>query len=175
MKKIAVIVALLCLGIQVFAQAAAPKTEVFPTVDGILSAGEYAVQQTIGGMILGSTLSADGSTLYFGFKASTKGWVAVGLGSRRMGNASIFMGYDVNGKSEFSEQLGRGHNHDITKAITKKSAVKNSGADTTMEFSVPAASFVKSGKVDMIIAYGKSANLGSMHEYYNGFTLSLVK
>jgi hypothetical protein len=175
MKKIAAIIALLCIGAYAFAQTAAPKAESVPVADGVLTAGEYVLMQNIGGTTLGATLSADGSSIAFGFRAPTKGWVAVGLGARRMGNASIFMGCDAAGKSEFSEQLGRGHSHSVSASLAKKSAVKNSGADTTIEFSVPAASFVKNGKIDMIVAYGKSANLTSMHEYYSGFTLSLSK
>ncbi len=175
MKKIIVFALILLAGSAASAQQTLKKANTATAVDGVISAGEYTLQESNGGMVLGLALSADGTTLSVGFRAATKGWVAVGLGAKRMNGASMFMGYDAGGKSEFSEQTGGGHNHEpAAKALAKKSAVKNAGNETTIEFTVPAAPFTKSGKIDMILAFGRNTNLGSMHQYFNGFTVNLA-
>jgi hypothetical protein len=136
------------------------RSKSLPAIDGALTAGEYAWSMGGSQLRLGLAISEDGSTLYVAVEATTSGWVSIGLGSKQMDGAHIFMG----AAGRVVEQGGSGHGHsDVARALAQKSAAKSEGGKSTLEFSVPATAYVKGGSLDLIVAYGTSQALGSMH------------
>jgi hypothetical protein len=143
-----------------------------PAADGVLSTNEYPLSQSGNNMTLGMAVSPDGKTLYFALEAKTTGWVSVGLGSLRMNGAYIVIANDDKGKTTVSEETGKGHAH---KANAERkllaSAVKEDSGETTLEFAVPAEGIVTGGSVKLMIAYGKSDSLSSMHSKYSSYEI----
>jgi len=138
-----------------------------PMADGAVGVAEYPWQAAIGDMQLWLSLSADSSTLHVALRAPTAGWAAVGLGSLKMNGAFMALGYDDKGKPAVSEQTGVmfGHKENKT-AVLLKSAVAEKDGATTLEFSLPAAAYLSSGSLKMILAYGKQDNFTSKHAKY---------
>lgn len=135
-----------------------------PVADGVIAAGEYSLVRDLSGMKLHLSLSADGKTLGVGLVAPTKGWVAVGLGSRVMDGALMVLGYDAAGKPTVSEQRGAGRSHSpIGSSVLGASAVKETGEATTLEFSIPIAGLVAGGKLGLVLAYGTPDNFTTRH------------
>ncbi|MBL8967784.1 MAG: hypothetical protein JNG85_12325 [Spirochaetaceae bacterium] len=135
-----------------------------PVADGVVAAGEYALVRELSGMKLHLSLSADGKTLGVGLVAPTKGWVAVGLGSRVMDGAFMVLAFDAGGKPSVSEQRGAGRSHSpLTGSVLGASAVKEAGESTTLEFSVPLSGLVAGGKLGLVLAYGTADNFTSRH------------
>ena len=100
--------------------------------------------------------------------ASTKGWIAVGLGTSKMDGSAMFMGYYDDGEAFFEEHLGKGHSHkkvDNPRPV-EYSVVENDG-ETTLEFTVALSEFVSRGQssLPVIIAYGARDNFTSIHRY----------
>jgi len=147
-----------------------------PEADGILKTGEYAVAFEKQTMKLGFTLSADRSIVYVAIQAPSTGWVSVGLGSTRMNGTYMVLGYDAAGKTVISEETGTSSGHKPNPAsILKSKAVKESAGQTTLEFSVPAARFLKGDNIDMIIAYSNQDDLVSFHGKFAGLTVQFKK
>jgi hypothetical protein len=164
----------LALGIAAFAGAQALAVQdAAPVIDGAMQKGEYAQAQAVGPFWLGAALSKDGSTLSIGLAAKSTGWIAVGLGSTRMNGAYIVIGFDSNGNATVSENIGKGHGHSPSGAHKViASALKTANGQTTLEFSIPAAEYVKSGKLDLILGASNKADLVSFHPLFKGVTLS---
>ena len=147
-----------------------------PVADGVLSPGEYAVAFEKQTMKLGFTLSADRSVVFVAIQAPSKGWVSIGLGSTRMNGTYMVLGYDAAGKTVISEETGTRDAHRPNPTnILKTKAVKESGSQTTLEFSVPAARFLKGDNIDMIIAYSDRDDLVSFHGKFTGLTVQFKK
>ena len=138
-----------------------------PVVDGAVGAAEYPYAITVldGTATINYAPDPQGG-LYFAVSASTTGWVGLGLGSRVMDGAYIFMGYVIDGAAVFSEQTGSGHRHaESTKHRADKSAVGLKEGVTTIEFHIPADSLPIMGKsFNFIVAYADAANLSTFHE-----------
>jgi len=83
----------------VSAQTLAPSA-LKPVADGLFGAAEYSLTGSYNGMKLGTSLSADGKTLFVALEAPTAGWVAVGLGSLKMNGAFMVLAYDKSGTPE---------------------------------------------------------------------------
>jgi hypothetical protein len=154
-------------------------TSTKPVVDGVVHAGEYAYRHDFDHQVtLYASRTAD--TLYFGLVADTKGWVAIGLGSKKMEASTIFMGFvDADGKASFKTQLGKGKRHvdapaEISAVVTS-SAIKQAGGKTTLEVAVKADAFIKPGQstIDIIYAIGDEANYTKYHSYRGAASLAL--
>ena len=147
-----------------------------PVADGVLNPGEYAVAFEKMTMKLGFTLSADKSVVFVAIQAPAAGWISVGLGSTRMNGTYMVLGYDAAGKTVISEETGTrdGHRPNST-SILKTKAVKEVKGQTTLEFSVPAAKFLKGDNIDMIIAYSDRDDLVSFHGKFTGLTVQFKK
>ena len=154
------------------AQATVPGET--PKADGAVTVGEYRYSTEWQGIKLGVQLSADRNTLYVAVQAPTAGWVAAGLGSLRMNGAFMVLGYSQGGKGYVSEETGsaRGHKPNPGKRLTAW-AVSESGSGTVLEFSVPAAGFLKGDSVEMILAYGTKDDFVSKHAKYGSATIPL--
>jgi hypothetical protein len=138
-----------------------------PVCDGVINADEYPFSTHVSRMHLVAGLSPDGTTLTIGLEAQTSGWVSVGLGSLRMHDAYIVIGYDDNGIISIKEQKGSGHAHKENKtAILTASAVKEVAGVTTLEFSVPSTGLLEGTSLKTIIAYGKKDDFSSMHTLF---------
>jgi hypothetical protein len=138
-----------------------------PTVDGVVSDGEYSRSLSLDydAVTVHYDVGADGG-LTFAVSAATTGWVGIGLGSVVMDGAHIFIGYVRDGKAVFSEQLGSGHTHAPSgPALADSEAVRQDAGTTTIEFHVPAGKVpVDGGKLDIIVAFSGSADLTTYHE-----------
>ena len=140
------------------------KQSTAPSIDGTISASEYADVTTLNGIEFGAALSGNG-ILSLAIRAPTSGWVAIGLGTGIMDGSWILMAYDANGKEAFSEQKGISHFHQpITDTKLIAQAVKTAGGATTLEFQVRLADFEKKGRLPVILAYGRQADFRSYHE-----------
>lgn len=150
-----------------------------PVVDGVIQTGEYTyVRDFDHQLTLYASRTAD--TLYFGVVGDTEGWVAVGLGSKKMDGSTIFMGFvDTDGKPSFKTQLGKGKRHvdasaDISALVTSY-AIKQAGGKTTLEVAVKADAFIKSGQstIDVIYAIGDERSYTKYHSYRGAISLAL--
>ena len=150
-----------------------------PSVDGVVQAGEYTYTRDFDHQLtLSASRTAD--TLYFGVVGHTDGWVAVGLGSKKMDGAVIFMGFvDTDGKVSFRTELGKGRRHldapaDISAFVTSY-AMKQEGGRTTLEVAVKSAAFIKQDQssLEVIFAMGDGRNFTQYHSYRGATTLAL--
>jgi hypothetical protein len=75
--------------------------------DGIISSDEYSKSKNLGGYEL--NWDSDGQNIYFGIKAKTTGWIALGIqpGSKMKG-ADIILGYVEGGKAYVSDHFSAG-------------------------------------------------------------------
>ena len=137
---------------------------VSPQADGAVGAAEYPWHAAIEDLQLWLALSADSSTLHVALRAPTTGWVAVGLGTLGMNGAFLVLGYDDKGKQVVSEQTGVPFGHRENKnSVLLKSAVAEKDGATTLEFSLPAAGYLSSGSLKLIMSYGKQDNITLKH------------
>ena len=145
------------------AQTLAPSS-VIPTADGTVGADEYTWKTEQKGAVLSLSLSADGNTLYAAVDTPATGWASIGLGARGMNGAFMVLGSDDAGKTEISEQTGKGFSHTTNaEKILETQAVKETDGRTVLEFSVPAAKFIKNGKLDIIAAWAKRDSFRTKH------------
>lgn len=170
----ALLVAVTLLGFAALSPLSAQAS--LPVADGVFGPSEYAISFEKATMKLGFSLSPDRSVLYVAVSAPTAGWVAAGLGSTRMNGTYMVIGYDAAGKVVISEETGTRTGHKPNaEAILKSKAVKAANGQTTLEFSVPAAKFLKGDSMDMIIAYSNKADLVTFHGKYAGLTVQFKK
>jgi hypothetical protein len=176
--RIAAVVALALLALSFgSAQATAPIVPGAgsPVVDGAMAKGEYGWMNSVGGFWLGVSLSKDGQTLTIGLAAKTAGWVSVGLGSTKMNGAYMLIAYD-DGKPHFAEELGKGHGHSVApgKKVLSQ-AIKTVNGMTYLEFTIPAAEFVKNGKLPLILGASNKADFISWHPMAQGIEIPVGK
>ena len=135
-----------------------------PQTDGVIGAKEYSVSTDLPKVKLALSWVAD--MLFIGMSAETTGWVAVGLGSPKMENSLIYIGYATGDKAQLKVQKGAGHGHgDVDSNPPLAYALKEAGGRTTLELALKTASFItKSQKqLDVIVAFGSSDSFSSMH------------
>jgi hypothetical protein len=152
-----------------------------PVVDGIVTAGEYALQNDYGSMQISLSRSAD--TLYVGAVGRTQGWVAVGLNSLKMDGATIFMGaVGEDGGVRFSAQTGSAHRHSEAKDESVSDSLVSYGvteADgrTTLEIALKAGSYITDGQssLDMIYAIGPADTFYASHIYHGSQRVALTR
>jgi len=149
------------------------------TVDGVVNAAEYSFSQDFGQMTVYVNRTAD--ALYLAVVGTTKGWVAIGLGSLRMDGSTIFMGYvDSKGKVSFKPQEGQGHTHldagQTVESTVISSAMKEDGGKTTLEVALKPASYIKAGQteLDLIYAQGSDDSFTPRHMFRGSLALKLA-
>jgi len=133
------------------------------TLDGSAGSGEYRWTEAKGDLTVWARLSADGSTLHVAVRAKTAGWVAIGLGSPRMDGSFMIFGYVSGGVESVTEETGKGHAHTVNPARIALARVVEADGFTTLEATLPAGSFVKAGKLNLIAAWGRRDDRTSMH------------
>ena len=145
-----------------------------PQIDGIISQGEYSlvVELPKGELYLNRTAEL----LSVALQSELDGWVSVGLGSERMDEASIYIGYVDSGGQVFARQLGRGHGHEDS-AVVEPTAfqLKENQTGTVLELSFPASAFIPAGarSLSLIVAGGRRDNLTSYHSMRRGLEIRL--
>lgn len=149
-------------------------------VDGVAKADEYGFARDFGQLTLYLNRSAD--TLWIGVVGATEGWVAVGLDSRKMDGATIFMGFvDAAGKVQFTTQIGSGHTHqeltskDVADSIVAE-AMKEEKGKTTLELALKAGTWVTKGQaaLDLIFAMGGQDSFAPRHSYRGSLEVKLA-
>jgi hypothetical protein len=151
-------------------------TTALPKVDGVLGAKEYTLTTDAAGMQLGMSLSSD--TLYVALSGPTTGWVAVGLGSRRMDGATIYIGFVGPDKDQLKVQLGAGHKHADTDASAPvQYSLSEANGRTTLELALKAPGFIARGQksLDLVVAMGGADSFLSMHKARTGLTINLAQ
>lgn len=144
-----------------------------PVVDGVAAPGEYTQTVTQRNLQLSAFFTAD--KVFLAVTGRTKGWVSVGVGSKKMDKALIYMGFFSREKGEFTEQVGRRHTHsDIEEKPTVLSwAVKETGDYTTLEVVLDRAKVLSPGQnqLDYILAMGSADSFRAPHSARAGDTL----
>jgi hypothetical protein len=169
---------LLCLfaalaGAQTLTHAA---TGTAPKTDGVIADKEYAVATT--DATLPASFSWIGDTLYVAVSAKTAGWVAIGLGSTKMNNAIMYIGYVTGDQTQMKVQIGSGHAHaDTASSAPTSFKMTESGGMTTLELALKAADFIKAGQksLELIVAMGTGDSFISMHKSKAVATLALAQ
>jgi hypothetical protein len=154
--------------------AALVRTTGTAQIDGKIAAGEYSLTVDLANAKLALLWTED--TLAIGVTAETKGWVAVGIGSRRMDKAIIFIGYATGDQGQLKIQKGAGHSHgDIDSKAMTSYAIAEKGKGTTMEVALKASSFIASDQtgLDLIVAFGGSDSFSGFHRYRTSLSVSL--
>ena len=155
-------------GLLLIAAAGAQQTLVVssdtPQIDGVISQGEYSLVIELPEVVL--YLNRTDEMLCVAVQSDLDGWVAVGLGSRRMDEASIYIGYVDSGEQVFTKQLGRGHSHeDSSVAEPTAFRLKENQTGTVLELSFPASAFIPAGatSLSLIVADGRRDDLTTYH------------
>lgn len=145
-----------------------------PQIDGIVSPGEYSLSVEIPGAVL--HLNRTQKVLSIAVQSELEGWVAVGLGSTRMDQASIYIGYVDSGREVFAAELGKGHRHDGA-SVPQPIAVrlKEDQSGTVLELGFPVSAFVPEGadSLGLIVANGRRDNLSGYHSTRRGLEIDL--
>ena len=145
-----------------------------PTADGVISPGEYSNESVDGPVHLYSRF--DSTRIYLAVEGRTSGWVAIGLSSRRMNGAQIFMGFVSNGRPEFSTQAGARHSHSESSDFAAvEHGIGESGGTTTMELVLDRASFLGPAQstLDVIFALGSSDSFRQYHSFRSSTSLRI--
>ena len=147
--------------------------------DGVISAGEYAHSASAGRMTV--HWINDGSFLYIALQARTSGWLSIGFDpDRTHRGADIIIGAVSNGQAVLLDSYGTSERGTYHTADTELGGEDNiaafggtsSGGVTTIEFQLPLDSGDGYDKVlqpgttvPVILAYGVSSDLTSMHSF----------
>jgi len=145
-----------------------------PMIDGIVSAGEYSLEIEMRRAVL--YVNRTEQILSVALQSEFDGWVAVGLGSTRMDQASIYIGYVESGREVFAAELGRGHAHDSAPVVEPAEyRLTDSDEGTLLELSFPAEAIIPPGAstLSVIAACGKRDNLDSYHAVRKGLEIDL--
>jgi len=143
--------------------AIAATAQSLPIADGVINAGEYAIERNASGIRTLFTLSPDGSTIYAAVEAKSSGWVALAFGSRKMDGAHMIFGYVKDGAAVHAEQLGKGWTHSATTPFSLAKAVVERDGMTVLEVAVPAARFLKGRTLDTLAATGNKDDFVTRH------------
>lgn len=144
--------------------------------DGVISPGEYTATVTLPRAQV--ALKWSEQTLCIGLTAPTAGWVAVGLGSRRMDGSFIVMGYRKGDLAQLKIQKGSGHGHgDMPSDAMVSYAVGEKGVSTTMEVVLKAAQFIAAGQtgLELIVAFGATDSFVGLHRWRTPLAVSLAR
>jgi hypothetical protein len=151
-------------------------TKAKPTLEGVLSDKEYSLTTDTPDMRLG--VSWTGDVLYVAVRGQTTGWVAVGIGSPKMNDAILYIGYAAGTQAQVKVQKGQGHRHgDVDSDAPLQYAMKEGDGATTLEVAVKAASFIADGQkqLDLIFALGGGDSFTSLHKSRYSTSVSLSR
>jgi len=172
-RALAILAAAFALASSVQAQAVLTASSSTPAIDGTLGAGKYQFTTTVSGMTIGATLGSDGN-VYLAIQAQTAGWVALGVGGRRMNGSRLFLGCDTGSQKVFKEQKGAGHSHgDVDDPVVTKWAVAKVDGKMTLELTLPEKAAVTAGKIDLLFAYSDSSSLTAYHRARGSLSISV--
>lgn len=159
-RRLAALFAALSLAAAVSGGAAAQTS---PSVDGRIEPGEYPFETSAGPLTLYAAVEA--GTIHLAVVGRTSGWVAVGVGSRRMEGATIFMGYVAGGREAFTFQQGRGHSHRSAGRAEPPHAVAEHDGTTTLEVALERSAYLGAGasSLDAIYAMGDTDSFVLYH------------
>jgi hypothetical protein len=143
--------------------------------DGVLGDNEYLGEITYGNFEIRWT--TDEKNIYFGIKAKTEGWAAIGLKpSSRMKDADMIFGAVSNGKTSVSDEFSTGtfgpHSPDTELGGSDdiiEFGGREDGGFTTIEFSRALDTgdnydnVLTKGTVKIIWAYGSSDDFDGQH------------
>jgi len=167
--KVSILAAL--VGIAGAASALAQSTQ---STDGVIQPGEYSIDRIDGPSHIYA--SFDDGKIHLAIVGETKGWVAIGVDSKRMNGAKIFMGYvDGNGES-FTTQAGVRHSHhDSSEFEALAHAVAQTGNRTTMEIELDRSAFLGPGQsaLNIIYAVGNNDSFREYHSFHGTTTLAV--
>jgi hypothetical protein len=172
-----IIAAVICGLLLITAAAAQDRLAVSagnPEIDGIISPQEYSLVVELPRAVL--YLNRTQELLSIALQSELDGWVSVGLGSQRMNEASIYIGYVDSGEQVFTKQLGRGHSHrDARVAEPEAFRLRENQTGTVLELSFPASAFIPQGaaSLSLIAACGKGDDLSSYHSMRRGLEIDL--
>ena len=168
----------IAIGVTLLATAAAEDRLIVSNlgarIDGVISPDEYGLSIEMPRAAL--YLNRTEKVLSVAVQSKLKGWVAVGLGSQRMDEASIYIGYVKSGDGVFASQIGRGHGHsDAQVAQPIAFELKEDRNGTVLELSFPAEAFLSTGsnRLNLIVACGKRDGLSSYHSMRRGLEIRL--
>ncbi len=145
-------------------------------IDAVIAAGEYSLAIDLAKAKVSLLWTED--TLAIAVTAETKGWVAVGLGSRRMDQAVIFIGYVTGDQAQMKIQKGAGHSHgDLDLQAMSAYAVAEKGKKTTLELALKAPFFIAPDQteLDLIVAFGGSDSFSGYHRYRTPLNVALQR
>jgi len=168
MKRSMVFIALVLSAAAVWAQQSTVIA-----LDGVISEGEYKTTEIKDGFTIATRLSEDGKSLQVAVSAQTTGWLAIGLGTRKMDGSFMIMGFVSDGKPSVSYELGKGYSHAPTPAPGVTSFVAEANGVTTLEVVLPASLYVKSGLLQAIAAFGTKDDFRSKHAKRTSLELKL--
>ena len=151
--------------------------------DGLIADNEYTSHQKIGDIDVYSRVSGD--TVMFGLRASTQGYLAIGIGAEdRMKGADILTCYVKDGKAVVTEVHSTGpygpHPSVQASTVAQVSGSKKDGV-TIVEFSrklAPGTSDSKPLKIgdnQLIWAVGPGTDIEQKHSQRGNGTLVLVQ
>ena len=181
-RIVTMILVVLLAGVAVaaFSQAQSlPVGSTKPSADGAVQPGEYTYSHNFDNKVtVYASRTAD--TLYLGVVGDTDGWVAVGVGSKKMDGDAIFIGFvDTDGKVNFKTEMGKGHklvdaSSDASASVIS-SAMKQEGGKTSLKVALKASDFIKQGQssLDVIFAIGKDRSFTRYHSFRGATTLAL--
>ena len=143
--------------------------------DGVLGDDEYLGEMRYGDYEVRWT--TDDRNIYFGIKAGTEGWVAIGLNpSSQMKDADMIFGMETGGQTSISDQFSTGnfgpHSPDTELGGSDdiiEFGGREEGGFTTIEFSRALDTGdeydnkLAQGTIKIIWAYGSSDNFDSRH------------
>ena len=174
-KRLILVVA---IGVALLVTAAAQDrlivSGVGASIDGVISQDEYGLSIEMRRATL--YLNRTEEVLSVAVQSELDGWVAVGLGSQRMDEASIYIGYVQSGQGVFASQIGRGHGHSDSRVAQPIAfELKEDRSGTVLELSFPAGAFLSAGsnRLALIVACGKRDDLSSYHSMRRGIEIDL--
>ncbi len=156
------------------------------TSDGVVSAGEYASEATIGSVKL--WWRHDGEQLYMAMQADTKGWVSVGfMPEQRMQGADYVLGFVQDGEVQVHDAWGDapvGSHPNDEELGGANDLVAFGGAEsddgTTIEFQRPLAPtdeydkvLEPGARVALLVATGASDGSSTPHNYRGSGNITL--
>ena len=172
-RNLALLLAFSLLAPSAFAQKLPPVSPA-ATLDGVIADKEYALTIPLDKLTLHASRTAD--TLFVAVQAESSGWVAFGVGSAKMDNAWIYIGYLEGEQAVFAAERGAGKGHkEAADAPKVQCRLGERDGRTVLELSFPAADVIAAGQSELacIVAYGKGDDLKSYHALRRSVRLSL--
>lgn len=151
-----------------------PASSPAAVLDGVIGDKEYALAVPLDKLTLHASRTAD--ALFVAVQAETSGWVAFGVGSAKMDNAWIYIGYLKGEQAVFAAERGAGKGHkEVADAPKVQYQLGERDGRTVLELSFRTADLIAAGQtaLDCIVAYGRGDDLKSYHAFRRSVRLQL--